>query len=71
MHAEEIKAAMRMSGVPQAMLAADLNVSRGAISQVISGASKSARLQAAISAVTGHPIDVLWPNQVRLRKAAA
>lgn len=75
MHPEEIKAAMRMKGISPAMLADELELSPSTVSQVISGRSVSARVQAAIAHITGIPASRLWapsePSGLRRVKAAA
>ena len=68
MHAEEIKAALRMKGVTQARLAYQLGVARATVSMVISGASRSGRIQKAIADVLGFPQDKIWPDRVRIRR---
>ena len=74
MHPEQIKAAMRMKGVTPTALADELGVANSTVSQVISGRSVSARIQARIAAVTGYSQDVLWPKASRrptLRRSRA
>jgi len=68
MHPEEIKAALRMSGWTQVMLADDLNVSRSSVTQTIVGGSRSARIQQRISDILGKPVKAIWPGQVVLRR---
>lgn len=65
MHSEQIKAAMRMAGTTQAMLADELNISRSTVTQVLNGTGKSARVMARVSEITGIPISTLWPNSVK------
>lgn len=69
MHPEQIKAALRMSGWTQTMLADDLEVSRSAIAQTIIGSSRSARIQERISEIIGKSVTTIWPGQVTLRRS--
>ena len=69
MHPEEIKAAMRMAGTTPAMLCDELGVAASSVSQTISGHIKSQRIQARIAQIIGKPIEVIWPNQVVLRRS--
>lgn len=61
MHAEEIKAALRMKGVTPTALADELGVSTPTMSQVISGRSVSARIRGRIAEVLGKTVDDIWP----------
>lgn len=65
MHPEQIKAAMRMAGTTQAMLADELKLSRSTVTQVVNGTGKSARVMARISEITGKSISTLWPASVK------
>ena len=69
MHPEQIKAAIRMTGITPAVLADQLGVSRSTVSHVITGRGTSARVKAKIASVTGLPISTLWPTQAKLRRA--
>ncbi len=69
MHPEEIKAGMRMAGTTPAMLCDELGVAASSVSQTISGHIKSQRIQARIAQIIGKPIEVIWPNQVVLRRS--
>jgi lambda repressor-like predicted transcriptional regulator len=71
MHPEEIKAALRMRGVTQAMLADQLRVAGSSVSQAISGTIKSGRIQGYIAQIIGKSIREIWPNQTRLRRTRA
>ena len=74
MHPEQIKAALRMKGVTPTALADELGVANSTVSQVISGRSVSARIRRAISRITGHSVDVLWPpanSRPSLRRSRA
>ncbi|MDR1424275.1 MAG: helix-turn-helix domain-containing protein [Azoarcus sp.] len=68
MHAEEIKAALRMKGMTQARLADQLGVARATVSMVISGASHSARIQQAVADVLELSQNEIWPERVRIRR---
>ena len=71
MHPEEIKAAMRMAGTTPAMLCDELGVAASSVSQTISGHIKSKRIQSRIAQIIGKPVEVIWPNQVVLRRSRA
>jgi lambda repressor-like predicted transcriptional regulator len=62
MHPEEIKAALRMRGVTQAVLAEKLQVSRSHVSMVIAGVNTSKRVEGLISMIIGKPVKEIWPN---------
>lgn len=69
MHAEEIKAALRMKGVTQAMLADELGVAPSSIHQAIAGHIRSERIQSRISEIIGKSAAAIWPGQIRLRRS--
>lgn len=71
MHPEEIKAALRIKGFTQAMLADEFGVASSSIHQAITGYISSERIQARISEIIGKPVKSIWPNQVRLRRSRA
>lgn len=71
MHPEEIKAAMRIAGTTPAMLCDELQVAASSVSQTISGHIKSQRIQKRISEIIKKPVEVIWPNQVVLRRNRA
>ena len=71
MHPEEIKAAMRIAGTTPAMLCDELQVAASSVSQTISGHIKSKRIQTRIADIIGKPIELIWPNQVVLRRSRA
>ena len=71
MHPEQIKAAMRMAGVSPSALCDELAVARSTMSQVISGHSKSQRIQCRIAQIIGKPVSEIWPNQITLRRSRA
>jgi len=68
MHPEEIKAALRMHGMTQAMLADELRVAPSSVHQAISGSIRSQNIQARISQIIGRPVKEIWPNQITLRR---
>lgn len=70
-HPEEIKAAMRIAGTTPAMLCDELQVAASSVSQTISGHIKSKRIQTRIAEIIGKPIELIWPNQVVLRRSRA
>lgn len=63
MHAEEIKAAIRMSGTTPAVIADELDVSRTTMSTVIHGRCVSARVMQRIADVIGKPVEDIWPKK--------
>jgi lambda repressor-like predicted transcriptional regulator len=62
LHAADIQAALKKSGVSQAVLARRLGVTKGAVTFVVQGRSKSRRIAEAIAQIVGHSIDELWPG---------
>lgn len=63
MHPEDIKAAIRKRGSTQAAIARTEEVSQMAVSAVITGRSKSARIARRIALVTGLSVHTLWPGK--------
>lgn len=63
MHAEQIKAAIRMKGTTPSAIADELGLSRSTVSQVINGRGISARVSQKISEVVGLPIAEIWTQQ--------
>ena len=70
MHAEEIKAKIRMQGITPAMIADELSVTQQTVSGVIRGKGTSRRIQERISEVTGLPVDVMWPPKPLMRRTS-
>lgn len=70
MHAEEIKATIRMKGITPAVIAQELGVTQQTVSGVIHGKGKSRRIQKRISEVTGISIETLWPPQPLMRRTS-
>lgn len=70
MHAEEIKAKIRMQGVTPAIIADELGVTQQTVSGVIRGKGTSRRIQDRISEITGIPVETLWPPQPLMRRTA-
>ncbi|MCH4591379.1 helix-turn-helix domain-containing protein [Achromobacter xylosoxidans] len=62
MHPELIKASIRMKGTTPTALAAKLKVAPTTVFEVISGRTRSARIERAIADLVGQPISVLWPS---------
>ena len=56
-----------MKGVTPTALADEMGVANSTVSQVISGRSVSARIQARIAAVTGFSEEVLWQTPLTLK----
>jgi transcriptional regulator with XRE-family HTH domain len=59
---DEIKIRMLQRQLTQDKIAASLNVTRNAISQVINGKLKTPRLRAAVTAALGWPASRLWAD---------
>ena len=74
MHPADIQAALIKAGYNQAKIASDLNVSHNAVSLVIHGRTKSARIAKHVSKLTKLPLSILWPGRYvtrdQLRRAA-
>ncbi|MDR7435865.1 MAG: helix-turn-helix transcriptional regulator [Armatimonadota bacterium] len=62
MRPEEIKARLILKGITQAEIARRLKVSRGAISQVISGRERNQRIRKAIARALGLKVSDIWPE---------
>ncbi|CUI99544.1 MULTISPECIES: helix-turn-helix domain-containing protein [Achromobacter] len=62
MHPELIKASIRMKGTTPTALAAKLKVAPTTVFEVISGRTRSARIERAIADLVGQPVSVLWPS---------
>lgn len=62
MKPNEIRAALLLQDVRPTEIANRLKVSRAAVSSVISGTLKSARIQEAIANVIGKKIEEIWPE---------
>lgn len=71
MHPEEIKAALRIKGFTQAILADELAVAPSSVHQAITGQIRSDRIQQRISEIIGKSVKAIWPDQVRLRRTRA
>lgn len=68
MHPEQIKADIRMAGTTPAVIAEELGINRGTVSQVIHGRGVSLRVQTYISNIIGKPVDEIWPPRKQLPK---
>ncbi|WP_343590145.1 helix-turn-helix domain-containing protein [Paracidovorax wautersii] len=68
MHAEEIKAALRMKGVTLSALADDVGVSRSMVTHVIHGHAKSAHVMERIAKIIGKPVQAIWAPKPVLRR---
>jgi predicted transcriptional regulator len=62
MKPNEIRAALLIKDVRPAGIANKLGVSRAAVSVVISGKQKSARIQKEIAGIIGKKIEEIWPG---------
>ena len=65
MHPEQIKAAIRMTGITPTELSRTLGVSHTCVAHVIAGRGTSARVAKRISEVTGISIAKLWPAKYK------
>ena len=71
MHAEEIKAALRMKGVTLSALADDVGVSRSMVTHVIHGHARSAHVMERIATIIGKPVGAIWAPKPVLRRMKA
>jgi lambda repressor-like predicted transcriptional regulator len=71
MHAEEIKAALRMKGVTLSALADDVGVSRSMVTHVIHGHARSANVMEKIAKIIGKPVGAIWAPKPVLRRVKA
>ena len=62
MKPNEIRAALLLQDVRPTEIANRLQVSRAAVSSVIGGNLKSARIQEAIANIIGKKIEEIWPG---------
>jgi len=65
------KVAMLRAGVTQAMIARELGVTYAAVCLVISGNSRSGRIERAIAAAIGKSREAVFPPTVREQAVAA
>lgn len=63
MSPREIKAAMVLAGVSLTRIARELGVSKGFVSQVVSGHRRTLRVQKAISASIGRFVEEVFPPE--------
>jgi lambda repressor-like predicted transcriptional regulator len=63
MHPEYIKAELRKNGKTQRSIACELSLSVMAVSHVIEGRGKSARVASAIADAIKSPISQIWPGK--------
>ncbi len=70
MHAEEIKATIRMKGITPAMIAQELDVTQQTVSGVIHGKGKSKRIQKRIAEIAGLSIEAMWPPVPLMRRTS-
>ncbi|CAB3886352.1 MULTISPECIES: helix-turn-helix domain-containing protein [Achromobacter] len=68
MHPELIKASIRMKGTTPTALAAKLKVAPTTVFEVISGRTRSARIERAIADLIGQPVSVLWPGHAQPKR---
>ena len=62
MKPNEIRAALLMKGIRLVDIANKLKVSRSAVSSIISGKYKSARIQEEIAGAIGKSVEEIWPD---------
>lgn len=63
MHHELIKAEIRMRNTTPSLIAAELQLSRTTVTQVIRGTGRSARVESYISELIEKPVEEIWPNR--------
>ncbi len=63
MHPADIKAEIQKSGITQADLSRDLEVSKTAVKEVIYGRTTSRRIAEHIAQKIGKSIDDIWPGR--------
>ncbi|MNL39226.1 hypothetical protein D3C87_1614920 [compost metagenome] len=63
MHPADIQAAIKKVGQSQAAIAAELHVSRMAVSHIIHGRGKSRRIADHIAELVAIPLSDLWPGK--------
>lgn len=62
MHPAEIQAALKIRGYSQSDVARDCGIERTTVGAVVNGRSRSQRVEARIAAITGIPLEKLWPQ---------
>jgi lambda repressor-like predicted transcriptional regulator len=67
MHPADIQAAIKKAGHSQAAIAAELRVSRMAVSHIIHGRGKSRRIASRIAQLVAIPLSDLWPGMYQER----
>lgn len=65
MKPEDIKAAIALAGTSQSAIARHLGVSVNSVSRVVTGAMRSARIEAELEKVTGKPLHPAKPVRGR------
>jgi len=63
MHPADIKADLEKSGIKQAELARELEVSKTVVNEVIYGRRTSRRIAETIAGKINKPIDEIWPGR--------
>ncbi|MAD44031.1 MAG: transcriptional regulator [Oceanospirillaceae bacterium] len=71
MHAEQIKAELRMKGVTSAQIADDLGVKPQTVSSVIHGRGTSARIQNLIAKKIGKQVSEIWTPPAKINRTSA
>jgi lambda repressor-like predicted transcriptional regulator len=65
MHPADIQAALKKKGASQQSVADQAGVTHSCVSHVIRGRGKSRRVADLVAAVTGIPVEKLWPGEYR------
>lgn len=63
MHAADISAALKKAGGSQSEIARKLGIGKSSVNGVILGRITSKAVESEISAATGIPLHILWPNR--------
>lgn len=63
MHREELKARLRLSGSSLAEVARELGITKQTVNTVVSGRSRSRRIEEAIAQKLGMSLEEVWPGR--------
>ncbi len=71
MHPEEIKYELKMAGLTQSKIAAELKVTPQTVRGVIHGHTQSARIQNLIAKKIGKQVSDIWTPPVKINRTSA